>query len=251
MLDVIKALDNGYKTILKKPKIYLFSLATIFLILIIIYAFTGSLYAVSEEEIVPKFSQIFSIFFIMLIVSLIGIWFNISLIKLVYDKKSEIRKALIFPIKKFIPYLFASIVFGLIMLSLFVLITFLIFTYFTFFFIGFTSKLIFGIILLIFLIPGIYVQLRLMFYGYAIVIDNEGVFSSLEKSWKITKNNGLRLFLLLIIIILISLGIFAISYLFSFVIAVQFIVTCLLEAFLLAFYTTTFVSVYLQLSRRK
>lgn len=254
MLNVTKALNKGYETILKKPKIYLLSLAAIFLILIIAYAFGGGLYITGVMEITPKISETFIIFFIILLVFLVGIWFNISLIKLAYDRKSDIKEALIFSIKKFVPYILASIIVGLIMISIVGIIMLLsLLVFFIFFFIfGFTSKLIFGIILLIFLIPAIYIQLRLMFYGYAIIIDNESIFSSLEKSWNITKNNVLRLFLLLILIILISLGILGISYLFSFThITIQFIITCLLEAFLLAFYTTTLVSAYLQLSRSK
>jgi len=247
MLSVTKALDEGYKTILKKPKIYFVSLILVFIVLLL--SFSLNFYMPTYPSV--KFSL--SLILIIFLFSLIGMWFNIFLIKLTYDKKSNIKNIFLFSVRKFIPYFFASIIFMLIMLAIFGVFFFLMLLSYLFLYItSLYSKLIFAIILFIFLIPAIYIYIRFLFYGHAIIIDNESVFSSLEKSWKITGKNSLRIFLILLFLILISFGFYAFSYIFLFLhTAIHLFFTFLLEAFLLAFYTTTLVSAYLQLSRNK
>ena len=52
--------------------------------------------------------------------------------------------------------------------------------------------------LVFFIIPGIYLYLRLQFYGQFIVDENAGSIESLKKSWNLTKGYELSLFLLML-----------------------------------------------------
>ena len=58
-----------------------------------------------------------------------------------------------------------------------------------------------GLFLLI--IPGIYLAIRLQFYLAFIVEENCGIIESFKKSWNITKELSLKLFVLWLIMILI------------------------------------------------
>lgn len=42
---------------------------------------------------------------------------------------------------------------------------------------------------LAFIIPGIFLFIKLLYYQYAILLDDEGIINSLKRSWKITKEN--------------------------------------------------------------
>jgi uncharacterized membrane protein len=53
--------------------------------------------------------------------------------------------------------------------------------------------------LALFIVPGIYLGLRLQFYAMSIVEEDAGIVSSLKRSWEITKGHGGRLFLLLLV----------------------------------------------------
>lgn len=50
--------------------------------------------------------------------------------------------------------------------------------------------------LIIFIIPGIYLAIRLQFFMAFIVQENAGIMESLRMSWNITKGNAMQLFLL-------------------------------------------------------
>lgn len=78
----------------------------------------------------------------------------------------------------------------------------------------FCIVIIIGVIL--FIVPGVYLALRLQFFAAAIVEENAGIIESFQKSWEITKGSSLKLFLtalasLLIILIgfiLLFIGVF-------------------------------------------
>lgn len=67
------------------------------------------------------------------------------------------------------------------------------------------ASIIMGLIvsvgLLFFIIPGIYLALRLQFYQAFIVEENAGIIESLRKSWEITKEQALPLFMLALVMI--------------------------------------------------
>ena len=52
-----------------------------------------------------------------------------------------------------------------------------------------------------FIIPGIYLALRLQFFQAFIIEENAGIIESLHKSWEITKGQALPLFILALVMI--------------------------------------------------
>lgn len=87
----------------------------------------------------------------------------------------------------------------------------------TYFFASLITILAVAIGCLFFLIPGIYIAIRLQFFLAFIIEENAGVIDSLRKSWEITKGEVLPLFILglvmcgitLLGLILFGIGIFA------------------------------------------
>lgn len=82
------------------------------------------------------------------------------------------------------------------------------------------ANILFAIIVVIgiglFIIPGIYLALRLQFYTALIVEDDAGIIESLQRSWEITRGQGMSLFMLMLAMIgicilgfiLLGIGIF-------------------------------------------
>lgn len=70
------------------------------------------------------------------------------------------------------------------------------------------ASLIFYLIVIsgsfLFIIPGIYLSLRLEFFIFFIVEEDAGIIESLRRSWKITKGHILQLFFLRLIMIAIA-----------------------------------------------
>jgi uncharacterized membrane protein len=58
--------------------------------------------------------------------------------------------------------------------------------------------------LILFIIPGIYVAVRLMFFTYYIVDKDAGVMDSLKMSWNLTKGGVINLFLLSLLFIFVN-----------------------------------------------
>ncbi|MDR0750630.1 MAG: glycerophosphoryl diester phosphodiesterase membrane domain-containing protein [Tannerellaceae bacterium] len=84
----------------------------------------------------------------------------------------------------------------------------------------FVANLLYAILVVIgtflLIIPGVYIALRLQFYGPLIVEEDAGIIDSLRKSWDMTKDQVWPLFLLALVIlgicivgfILLGVGIF-------------------------------------------
>ncbi|MDR2146224.1 MAG: hypothetical protein LBE91_07190 [Tannerella sp.] len=73
--------------------------------------------------------------------------------------------------------------------------------FFTFWFAGIILSVIVVIGLFLLVLPGIYMIIRLRYYGAAIVDEDAGIIESLKRSWQITKGQELPLFIILLIII--------------------------------------------------
>ncbi|MDR0698737.1 MAG: glycerophosphoryl diester phosphodiesterase membrane domain-containing protein [Tannerella sp.] len=71
--------------------------------------------------------------------------------------------------------------------------------------------IIIGIVL--FVIPGIYLMLRLQFFIASMVDENTGIIKSFKRSWEITKGHSMRLF----VVMLIMIAIYIIGYIVLFV----------------------------------
>ncbi len=54
-------------------------------------------------------------------------------------------------------------------------------------------------------LPGIYLACRLMMYKYIILNENVNAIDALQRSWQITEDNGLKIFLLWVLLILINI----------------------------------------------
>ncbi|MDR2384652.1 MAG: hypothetical protein LBD80_03165 [Tannerella sp.] len=64
--------------------------------------------------------------------------------------------------------------------------------------------------LILFILPGIYLTIRLHYYMAAIVDEDAGIINSLKRSWQITKGQVLPVFIILLIITALSfIGILA------------------------------------------
>jgi hypothetical protein len=61
----------------------------------------------------------------------------------------------------------------------------------------------FGFVLLI--IPGIYLAIRLHFYGWAIIDQELGPFAALDKTWAVTRGAFWNIFLLMIVLVFVNL----------------------------------------------
>ncbi len=55
------------------------------------------------------------------------------------------------------------------------------------------------------IIPGIFIFCRLLFYEIAIVDKKMGAIESLKDSWRITKGNALKIFILILFLIIINI----------------------------------------------
>lgn len=84
-----------------------------------------------------------------------------------------------------------------------------------------TSVLLSVIVILgmvLFIIPGIYLALRLQFASAFIVEEDAGIMESLKQSWKITEGQTMQLFLLMLVmigIVLIGLIVFVVGIFFA------------------------------------
>ena len=58
--------------------------------------------------------------------------------------------------------------------------------------------------LIFFILPGIYIAIRLMFFTYYIVDKDAGVIDSIKMSWELTRNGVINLFLLGIVFFVIN-----------------------------------------------
>jgi len=119
------------------------------------------------QDIFQQFSLFDSLQFLVL--ALIGIFLFNLIIRMVYDATQE-KVSLSEGVKtasiKFLPVLGATILSGLIV----------------------------GLGTIALVIPGIFLATKLIYFQEAILIDNEGVISSLKKSWRIVKGNWWRTF---------------------------------------------------------
>lgn len=89
---------------------------------------------------------------------------------------------------------------------------------FTYFFASLLMTLLVAIGLCLFILPGIYVALRLQFYQAFIVEEDAGIVDSLKRSWKITEGQVLPLLLLTLAmcgIILVGAILFMVGVLFA------------------------------------
>ena len=98
--------------------------------------------------------------------------------------------------------------------------------------------------LLAFVVPGIFLSIKLLYFEQAILLNGKGAVESLKMSWNVSRGNWWRVFALVLLISLISLMIvFPVNF-FDRHIA-DFVASSLIVPFVAASYTKS----YLQLKR--
>jgi len=221
-MDIGQALTNGCKVLRKNPKIFVPAF-----ILAILSTYMQTL-AIPEFETIDQIMSWFSWYLPLIILfGLINVFLSGMIIKMTYDasrRRMSLGKAAKFVLSKYIILLLSSIVFGILA--------------------------VFGFIALI--IPGIFITIKLLFFSCAVLIDNKGIVSSLEKSWGITKGNWWNVFALALILGIISFifGFFAgISTLISQ--TVYLVLYFLIVLLVTPWVSSSYVFAYLQLRRRK
>jgi membrane-anchored glycerophosphoryl diester phosphodiesterase (GDPDase) len=257
-LDLQVTVDRGLKLILKNPKLMVIGLIFGLLTSIVYYIILGA-YANANINMLGSLELVlyFQKFFISEVIKfLFSLLFYGMIIKLSYDlirggkkrtarTKSRSRKAgsrrkpsssqesrivwssitdsISFVLKKYIIFLFA-----------YVLSTFLV--------IG-------GLVL--FVIPGIYLYFRLIFFPFAIIIDNESVMGSLKRSWRITRGNTLKLFLIWLVIVLLMVGVsFMVSFLTVFLpISPETVAQILVYTLQMPWITASLIYIYMKMRR--
>ena len=128
-----------------------------------------------EDKIInEKLASLISLF--------IGIFISLAIVKVAYEnlmgRKISIPQALIAVAKK-LPYIILAMILYFVIIGL-------------------------GMIALI--IPGIYLAVKYYFYSYNILLGNQGIKGSFEKSGEIIKGNMLKLFSLIVLLIFIILA---------------------------------------------
>jgi hypothetical protein len=217
-IQIGKALDEGFQTLLKNPIIFApLLLAAILSFLSSLYAaklmlkFLGPLLpegqfsliplALAQEttdappltsfdpsaisQLVPEImSGVWGFMYqalpLFLVVGLIAFICSLMAIRLSYNAMQGIKDfkgAFIMAIKKCVPLLISSLLVGIMVIV--------------------------GSLLLI--VPGIYLAIRFSYYLYAGMIEEEGIFGSLRRSWEVTAGNWWRTLGLLIIIALVAI----------------------------------------------
>ena len=252
--------DRGLKLILKNPKLMVIGLIFGLLTSIVYYLILGA-YANANINMLSSLELVFyfqKFFMSEVIKFLLSVLFYGMIIKLSYDlirgrgagisgkktkskskrrskKPSSLRESRLvwssivdsigFVSRKYIIFLFA-----------YVLSTFLV--------IG-------GLVL--FIIPGIYLYFRLIFFPFAIMIDNESVIGSLKRSWRVTRGKVLKLFLIWLVIVLLMVGVsFIVSFLTVFLpVSPETIAQVLVYTLQMPWITASFTYVYMKMRRRR
>ncbi len=224
-LDIEIAIAEGFRTILSKPAVLFPSFISSFLFAYLFYI-SMKLKIKPESEIEPDEAILF--LRICMFVILIAVYFDSVTVRIAYTRSSVLR-AFGFALKKYVIVLIALLIYLLIVI------------------VG----------SLAFLVPGIYLAVRLYYFINAILIDEKGVIESLKTSWKIAKGNWWATFLILLIIGIFS---FLINMLLSSALAIVllgryrsyvYIAQTPVTAVLRAWSYSSFVQAYLMLRNRE
>lgn len=182
-LDIGSSVKEGFGIIKDNPVIFA---------LIVVYALISlALRLWLEVSYTENIEEYFLIdIFLIIFLILINIFLLNLIIRMVYDATQgevSLSEGVKIASIKFLPVVGAGILFGLIVFL--------------------------GIIALI--IPGFFLGTKLIYFPNAILIDDEGVISSLKKSWRIVEGNWWRTYGLFFIFSIITEAILGISVLLS------------------------------------
>jgi hypothetical protein len=227
-IDIEIAIAEGLRVLFEKPAILIPSfLSTLLWSYLTIYALKFKNLDIEQPIPAEILADAILFFEIFVVVILLSIYFDSVIIRLSYTKASLID-ALTYTAGRY-PYILASsLIYGLIM--------------------------VLGAIAL--LIPGMYLAVRLYYFMYAIIIDEEGIVSSLKKSWEIARGNWWRTFAIMLLLTLLAVFIESmLSSIAMFVSMDQRYVSIALQtpatAIIRAWSYSAFVVAYLQIKGRE
>jgi hypothetical protein len=172
-LKLIKAMQDGWEILIENLMI-LFPASFLALIGIVF----SEAFQPPEEEVLVMVDWLLTNLPAILPLSLLTLFFTAMIVRLAYDatrKNLSLAKATEVVLGKF-PILFLASLLFLFLTTL-----------------GFLALFI----------PGIFIAMKLSFFDCAILIDEDGVISSLKRSWEITKGNWWKVFALFLIFTLI------------------------------------------------
>jgi len=221
-MDIGKALSEGFNVLEKHLVIFV---PALLISLLTVYSNTFSTEGITTvQQLISWFS-----FYIpmMIIISLINIFLSAVVILLAFEgrkrKKVSLNRATKKAAKKYLSLLGATI---LVALAVFA-----------------------GTIA--FIIPGIYLAVKLMFSSYAILIDNKKATDSLKKSWEITKGRWWEVFALLLIIFIIAFAFGFVAGIFEiFSHEAYLIFSFFMYLFLIPWANASILFAYLQIRRK-
>lgn len=229
-MDIGKALTSGFNVLHKNPKIFV---PALIMAIISTYMQTIPIPSFTSDSILGVVDLVelmnWSIFFILVavITGLVNVFLSGMIVRMTYDatrRRLDIGKAANAVLKRYIPLLIASIVFGIIVM------------------LGFVALII----------PGIFLSIKLVFFSYAILIDNEDIVGSLKKSWRMVKGKWWNVFALMLIIGLVSIMVgIPVGILVLVSQPLYLIANFLMILFITPWTTATLTFAYLQLSKRK
>lgn len=173
-IPILETLKNGLDVLKENP--------IIFLPVFIGVALNFCIYYLTTVTAPVEFESIYDMmgFFPLLIATFVlyllpSYFFDAVVITMIYNVKRK-RRISLTKVAKFVAY------------NYIILLTASIF---------FWTAVLFGFMLLV--IPGIFLAIRLIFYKYAVLLDEGGIVSSLKKSWKATKGNWWRIAALMLV----------------------------------------------------
>ena len=217
-LEVVSTLKDGLQLLKENPKILVPLTASVVLwLLVVVSSYSIGLEYDTTEELLKA---LILLLFIWIAAGTLGYFLDNASVRVAADValsgETYLTDALLFTLRKLPALLAAGFIYMLIVVPASLLI-----------------------------VPGIYLGVRLLFFSYAVLIDNESAIGSLKKSWKIAKGNWLRMFALLAVFAVIG---FPLGYLLEIENLLLWTVACAGMMFVRGWAIASLTLAYLQLA---
>jgi len=218
-LDVVSTLKDGLQLLKENPKILVPLMASIALWLLVVVA-SYDILGLEYYDTAELLNALVLLLLVWIAAGTLGYFLDNAAIRAAADialsGETHLKDALLFTLRKLPALLAAGIIYMLIVTPASLLI-----------------------------VPGIYLGVRLLFFSYVILIDNESALGSLKKSWSIVKGNWLRTFALLAVFAVIG---FPLGYLLEIENLLLWAVACAGMVFVRGWAIATLTLAYLELA---
>ncbi len=218
-LDVVSTLKEGLQLLKENPKILVPLAVSVVLWLLVVVASYGIL-GLEYYDTAELLNALVLLLLVWTVVGTLGYFLDNVAVRVAADValsgETYLKDGLLFTLRKLPTLLAAGFIYMLIVTPASLLI-----------------------------VPGIYLGVRLLFFSYAILIDNESAMGSLKKSWSIVKGNWLRTFALLAVFAVIG---FPLGYLLEIENLLLWAVACAGMVLVRGWAIATLTLAYLQLA---